>query len=97
MMKLYIGNLALQATEEELELLFRQAGTVEAVCIVTDRDTHRPRGFGFVDMATRAAGQAAIDQLNGHKMYGQSLVISEAQPREQRDCYATMRIISRYA
>src|SRR5215467_4496687 len=83
-MKLYVGNLAFQTTDEELQELFSQAGTVESASIVTDRDTGRSRGFGFVEMASKAEGEAAIAQLNGAEVNGRSLTVNEAKPRENR-------------
>src|SRR5262245_23190177 len=83
-MKLYVGNLAFQTTDEELQELFSQAGTVESASIVTDRDTGRSRGFGFVEMASKAEGEAAIAQLNGAEINGRSLTVNEAKPRENR-------------
>ncbi len=83
-MKLYVGNLAFQTTEEDLQELFSQAGTVESASIVADRDTGRSRGFGFVEMASRAEGEAAINQLNGVEINGRSLTVNEARPRENR-------------
>src|SRR5215469_14337993 len=63
--KLFVGNLSFQATEEDLRELFQQAGTVESVRIVTDQFTGRPRGFGFVEMATKEESAKAIEMLNG--------------------------------
>lgn len=83
-MKLYVGNLAFQTTDEDLMELFSQAGTVESAQVVTDRDTGRSRGFGFVEMASKAEGDAAIAQLNGVEINGRSLTVNEARPRENR-------------
>jgi cold-inducible RNA-binding protein len=83
-MKLYIGNLSFQTTSDELQNLFSQAGTVESVSLVTDRDTGRPRGFGFIEMASKAEGEAAISQFNGTDLNGRSLTVNEAKPRENR-------------
>lgn len=83
-MKLYVGNLAFQTTDEDLQDLFSQAGTVESASIVTDRDTGRSRGFGFVEMASKAEGEAAIAQFNGVEIHGRSLTVNEAKPRESR-------------
>ena len=83
-MKLYVGNLAFQTTEDDLQELFSQAGAVESVSIVADRDTGRSRGFGFVEMASRAEGEAAINQFNGVEINGRSLTVNEARPREGR-------------
>ncbi|HQR34751.1 MAG TPA: RNA-binding protein [Blastocatellia bacterium] len=81
-MKLYVGNLAFQTTNEDLQDLFSPIGTVESISLVTDRDTGRPRGFGFVEMGSRAEGEAAISKLNGTEVAGRSLTVNEAKPRE---------------
>ena len=83
-MKLYVGNLAFQTTDEDLQELFSQAGTVESAQVVTDRDTGRSRGFGFVEMASKSEGEAAIAQFNGVEINGRSLTVNEARPRENR-------------
>lgn len=83
-MKLYVGNLAFQTTNEELEELFSQVGTVESASIVEDRDTGRSRGFGFVEMATNDEGNAAIAEFNGKEINERSLTVNEARPRENR-------------
>src|SRR5215468_4884426 len=83
-MKLYVGNLAFQTTDEDLLELFSQAGAVESAQVVMDRDTGRSRGFGFVEMASKAEGEAAITQFNGVEINGRSLTVNEARPRENR-------------
>ena len=83
-MKLYVGNLSFQTSSEDLEQLFGQAGTVESASVVTDRDTGRSRGFGFVEMASKAEGEEAISQFNGREVNGRSLTVNEAKPRENR-------------
>jgi RNA recognition motif-containing protein len=83
-MKLYVGNLSFNTTSEELRDLFSQAGTVESASVVEDRDTGRSRGFGFVEMATREEGEAAIQQFNGKEVGGRNLNVNEARPREDR-------------
>ncbi|MBL8168650.1 MAG: RNA-binding protein [Acidobacteria bacterium] len=83
-MKLYVGNLAFQTTNEELQGLFAQVGTVESVSLVTERDTGRPRGFGFIEMGSRSEGEAAINKFNGAEVGGRSLTVNEAKPRENR-------------
>jgi cold-inducible RNA-binding protein len=83
-MKLYVGNLAFQTTDEDLLELFSQAGAVESAQVVMDRDTGRSRGFGFVEMSSKAEGEAAISQFNGVEINGRSLTVNEARPRENR-------------
>jgi cold-inducible RNA-binding protein len=83
-MKLYVGNLSFQTSSNDLQDLFAQAGTVESVAVVEDRETGRSRGFGFVEMATKEEGEAAISQLNGREVGGRSLTVNEARPREDR-------------
>src|ERR671925_114820 len=84
-MKLYVGNLAFQTTDRDLEELFSQAGTVLSTSIVTDRDSGRSRGFGFVEMSLRSEGEAAIGRFNGVEVNGRSLTVNEAKPRENRN------------
>jgi RNA recognition motif-containing protein len=79
-----VGNLSYQATEEDLRELFQQAGTVESVRIITDQFTGRPRGFGFVEMATKEEAERAIDQLNGRLFRDRNLVVNEARPQPSR-------------
>ncbi len=83
-MKLYVGNLSFNTSSSDLQDLFSQAGTVESASVVEDRDTGRSRGFGFVEMATREEGEAAIQQLNGKEVGGRNLNVNEAKPREDR-------------
>ncbi|MFN2414486.1 MAG: RNA recognition motif domain-containing protein [Pyrinomonadaceae bacterium] len=82
--KLYVGNLSFNTSSEDLRELFSQAGTVESASVVEDRDTGRSRGFGFVEMATREEGEAAIQQFNGKEVGGRALNVNEARPREDR-------------
>ena len=82
--KLFVGNLSFQATEEDLRELFQQAGTVESVRIVTDQFTGRPRGFGFVEMATKEEAAKAVEMLNGRLFRDRNLVVDEARPQPQR-------------
>lgn len=79
-MKLYVGNLAYQTSSEALERLFAQAGTVESSVVVADRNTGRSRGFGFVEMASKEEGQAAITRFNGQEVDGRNLTVTEAKP-----------------
>jgi len=82
--KLFVGNLSFQATEEDLRELFQQSGTVESVRIITDQFTGRPRGFGFVEMATKEEATKAIEMLNGQLFRDRNLVVDEARPQPQR-------------
>jgi cold-inducible RNA-binding protein len=83
-MKLYVGNLSFQTGENDLQTLFSEVGTVESCRIITDRDTGRSRGFGFVEMSSKAEGQAAIEQLAGKELDGRALTVNEAKPQENR-------------
>ncbi len=80
MTKIYVGNLPFSASESEVRELFAQHGTVESVSMITDRETGRPRGFGFVEMA-RADATRAIQNLNGRELGGRPLRVNEAQER----------------
>ncbi len=80
-MKIYVGNLAFEVDEEELRQEFTAFGEVESVNIITDKYTGRPRGFGFVEMAKVAEGQAAIAGLNGKMIKDRTLSVNEARPR----------------
>src|SRR6059036_185815 len=82
--KLFVGNLSSQATEEALRELFQPAGTVETVRIITDQFTARPRGFGFVEMATKEEAGKAVEMLNGRLFRDRNLVVDEARPQPQR-------------
>ena len=82
--KLFVGNLSFQATEEDLRELFQQAGNVETVRIITDQFTGRPRGFGFVEMATKEEATKAVEMLNGRLFRDRNLVVDEARPQPQR-------------
>jgi cold-inducible RNA-binding protein len=82
--KLYVGNLAFETSSEELKTLFAQAGTVQSVSLIEDRETGRSRGFGFVEMSTKEEGAAAIQQFNGKDLGGRALNVNEAKPREDR-------------
>ncbi len=82
--KLYVGNLPFSATENELEVAFGEFGSVQSVKLITDRDTGRPRGFGFVEMGSDEEAQAAIDAMNGKDMGGRAMTVNVAKPRENR-------------
>jgi cold-inducible RNA-binding protein len=83
-MKLYVGNLAFETSSNDLQTLFAQAGTVESVSLIEDRETGRSRGFGFVEMSTKEEGAAAVQQFNGKDLGGRTLKVNEAKPREDR-------------
>ena len=80
--KLFVGNLPFTATDETVRVLFSQHGTVEKISLITDRETGRPRGFGFVEMSNDDASRA-IQALNGADFDGRSLKVNEAQDRER--------------
>jgi len=80
MAKIYVGNLPFSASEADVRQLFSQHGTVESVSLPTDRETGRPRGFGFVEMSQADAARA-IQSLNGHEMGGRQLRVNEAQDK----------------
>ena len=81
--KIYVGNLPFSATEDSVRELFAAHGTVESVNLISDRETGRPRGFGFVEMDDEGA-DAAIAALNQKEFDGRSLNVNEARPREER-------------
>jgi len=83
-MRIYVGNLPFSTNEQELRSLFEQHGAVTSASVVSDRDTGRSRGFGFVEMADAAQANAAIAALNGFSIGGRALVVNEARPREER-------------
>jgi RNA recognition motif-containing protein len=83
-MKLYVGNLPFSTSEDELRGLFEQYGQVASATLVMDRDTGRPRGFGFVEMNDDEEAKAAINALNGQNIGGRDLTVNEARPREDR-------------
>jgi cold-inducible RNA-binding protein len=80
--KLYVGNLAFEVTDKDLEELFAQAGICESVAVITDRATGQSRGFGFVEMGSTADAQKAIQQFDGHELKGRALKVNEARERE---------------
>ena len=82
--KLFVGGLPFATTNEELEKLFSEVGTVESATVITDRMTGRSRGFGFVEMASEEEAAKAIEKLNGNKLGERDIVVSEAKPREER-------------
>ncbi len=83
-MSIYVGNLSYAVTQEELADVFAEYGTVKRVQLPTDRETGRPRGFGFVEMATDEEETAAIEALDGAEWMGRDLKVNKARPREER-------------
>jgi len=83
-MKLYVGNLAFETTENDLQDLFEQHGTVNEVQLMMDRMTGKSRGFAFITMNDKAQADAAMSALNGHDLNGRALNVNEARPREER-------------
>jgi len=82
--KLYVGNLSYSATEQELQELFGQAGTVVSATIIKDRETKRSKGFGFVEMSSQSEAENAIKMFNGFSLSNRELTVNIARPREER-------------
>jgi RNA recognition motif-containing protein len=83
-MNIYIGNISFNATADDVRQVFERYGTVAKVTVITDRETGRSRGFGFVEMPNATEAKAAIEGLHGAALLGRSLTVNEARPREQR-------------
>ena len=83
-MKIFVGNLSFGATEDSVRSVFETHGTVDRVSILTDRETGRSRGFGFVEMPNDAEARKAIAALNGREVGGRALTVNEARPKEDR-------------
>ncbi len=83
-MRIYVGNLSSEITEEELRQEFETFGEVESVNIITDKISGRPKGFGFVEMASKSEAEAAITSLNGKTLKERTIVVNEARPRIDR-------------
>ncbi len=82
-MNIYVGNLPHEVTEEDLRLAFEPFGQVESATIIKDKHSGQSKGFGFVEMASKAEGQSAIDDLNGKELKGRALKVNEARPRTE--------------
>jgi RNA recognition motif-containing protein len=82
--KLYVGNLTYRVSSSDLEQLFSQYGSVESAEVISDRDTGRSKGFGFVEMSSDAEARAAVEALNDQEHDGRRLTVNEARPREPR-------------
>lgn len=80
-MKIYVGNMSNEVTEEDLRLALEQFGQVESATIIKDKYSGHSKGFGFVEMPSKAEGQAAIEGLNGKELKGKAIVVNEARPR----------------
>lgn len=83
--KLYIGNLAFSETEDSINQLFSQHGSVASCQLITDRDTGRSKGFGFVEMSSVEEAQRAISSLDGREVNGRQMKVNEARPKENRE------------
>ena len=83
--KLYVGNLSFSCTEEQLKVLFAEAGSVTSVRIITDRDSGRSKGFGFVEMSNDGEAAKAIETLNNRDLLGRAISVSEARPQAPRE------------
>lgn len=83
--KLYVGNLSYSMTDDGLASAFAQCGTVESARVITDRDSGRSKGFGFVEMSSDAEAQKAIETMNGQTVEGRPLNVSEARPQAPRE------------
>jgi RNA recognition motif-containing protein len=89
--KLFIGNLSFKATEDNLQELFSQAGEVVSTRVITDRETGRSRGFGFVEMANREEAERAIEMFNNYNLIGRNIAVNEARPRENTGSFSSSR------
>ncbi len=82
--KLYVGNMAYNVSEDDVRALFSQAGEIKEITLIMDRDTRRPKGFGFVEFMTQADAEKAIRMFNDHELDGRRLTVNLARPREER-------------
>ncbi len=83
--RLYVGNLPYSVTESSLQEMFSEAGPVDSVKLITDRDTGRSKGFAFVEMASEEGAERAIAEFNGRKLEGRPLTVNEAKPQQPRE------------
>ena len=81
-MSIYVGNLSYETNEKDIETAFRAYGQVGEVRLITDRDSGRPKGFGFVEMPNQQEAEAAIQGLNGKPLQNRTITVNEAKPRE---------------
>jgi len=85
--KLFVGSLSWGVTDDQLKDFFSAAGTVVSAKVITDRDTNRSKGFGFVEMSSDEEAKKAVDELNDKELDGRNINVSEARPREERPRY----------
>lgn len=83
-MKMYVGNLAFSVTNNELETLFGSCGTVKSAQVITDRESGRSKGFGFVEMSSTDEMEDAIEKYDGYELSGRAIKVNKAKPREER-------------
>ncbi len=83
-MNIYVGNLSYDVQQNDLQTLFEQYGEVASASVITDRDTGRSKGFGFVEMPQSAQAQKAVGEINGQSLQGRNVTVNEARPRERR-------------
>jgi RNA recognition motif-containing protein len=83
--KIYVGNISFKTTDSDLSAMFGEVGQVESVQIITDRETGRSKGFGFIQMTDDAAADKAIERFNGKEVDGRALTVNEARPMERKD------------
>lgn len=83
--KLFVGSLSYQATDDDLKAAFDAVGQVVSAKVITDRETGRSKGFGFVEMSTEDEAKAAVKELNGKEVAGRAIVVNEARPQENRE------------
>ncbi len=89
--KLYVGNLSYTVSEDDLTSLFSKFGSVQSAQIITDRDTGRSKGFGFVELESSDAAQKAVDEMHGTNQWGRDLTVNIARPKESRDSRPSSR------
>lgn len=89
--KLYVGNLAYSVSETDLKDLFAKFGEVHSAQVITDRDTGRSKGFGFVELDSSDAAQKAVDEMHGTNQWGRDLTVNIARPKESRDSRSSAR------
>ena len=82
--RLFVGNLSHETTSDEINTLFSEVGAVESCQVITDRETGRSKGFGFVEMESRETAKTAREKFNGHDLHGRALKVDEAKPRNDR-------------